>query len=116
MSEVVETVARAMSIEDKGVDHWDVMSEDGDGYGYVGKNEYRAMARAGIAALRAATVIDLCASILGNDETIERVARTMCRSSYDGREVWDVIGPMKQNAFRRDVRQVMAAMLEVLTA
>lgn len=48
MSGMVERVARAMSVKDKGDDHWDVMSEDGDGYGYVGRNEYRAMARAAI--------------------------------------------------------------------
>lgn len=61
------------------------------------------------------TVVDLSASMLGNEETIERVARTMCRNSYEGRDVWYVIGPMKQSSFRRDVREVMAAMLEVLT-
>lgn len=55
MSEMVERVARAMAIVDKGDDMWDIVSEDGDGYGYVGKNEYRAMARAAIAAMREPT-------------------------------------------------------------
>lgn len=55
MSEMVEMMARAMSVADKGDDLWDVMSEDGDGCGYVGKNEYRAMARAGIEAMRKPT-------------------------------------------------------------
>lgn len=55
MSEMVERVARAMAVKDKGDDHWDVMSEDGDGYGYVGKNEYREMARAAILAMREPT-------------------------------------------------------------
>lgn len=55
MSEMVERVARAMAVKDKGDDHWDVMSEDGDGYGYVGKNEYRAMAQAGIVSMREPT-------------------------------------------------------------
>jgi hypothetical protein len=56
MSEsMIERVARAMAIKDKGDDMWGVMSEDGDGYGYVGKNEYRAMARAAIEAMREPT-------------------------------------------------------------
>jgi hypothetical protein len=55
MSEMVERVARAMAVVDKGDDMWDVVSDDGDGYGYVGKNEYRAMARAAIEAMREPT-------------------------------------------------------------
>ena len=55
VNEMIERVARAMSVKDKGGDYWDFMSEDGDGYGYVGKNEYRVMARAAIEAMRKPT-------------------------------------------------------------
>lgn len=51
MTDMTETVAKAMAVADKGGDYWDVMSEDGDGYGYMGKNEYLVMARAAIAAM-----------------------------------------------------------------
>lgn len=60
MSEMVEKVARAMALKDKGADHWDIMSDDGDGCGYVGRNEYLAMARAAIGAMREPTEVLLC--------------------------------------------------------
>lgn len=55
MSEMIERVAKAMSVADSDCDLWDAISEDGDGCGYLGKNEYRLMARAAIEAMREPT-------------------------------------------------------------
>ena len=61
-------MARAMAVADRGDDMWDVRSEEGDDHGYVGKNEYRAMARAAIAVMREPTE----AMIVDGDKRILR--------------------------------------------
>jgi hypothetical protein len=55
MSEsMVERVARAMAEKNRGCDLWDEISDESD-TDYVGRNDYRDMARAGIAAMRMPT-------------------------------------------------------------
>lgn len=51
MSEIVERVARAIAEKSNGIDQWDAISEDGDGCGYLGKNDFRQMSRAAIAKI-----------------------------------------------------------------
>lgn len=56
MSEMIERVARAMAFADLGTDTWDVKSEEDDGCGYLGKEDFRVMARAAIEAMREPTM------------------------------------------------------------
>ena len=55
MSEMIDRIARAMATANSGGDYWDEKSEDGDGRGYLGKNEYRMMAVASIDMIREPT-------------------------------------------------------------
>ena len=57
MSEMIERVARALLFDRAGQDLWDVVSDEGDGYGYLGKNDYIALARAAIEAMREPTMV-----------------------------------------------------------
>ncbi len=82
MSEMVERAARAMALEDNGVDHWDVMSEDGDGHGYVGKNEYQMMARAAIEAMREPTQEMITAAMVQLHPSVDE--RGVIQQAVDG--------------------------------
>ena len=49
---MVERVARAIAEADRGCDLWEEIGEEGDGRGYLGKDDFRKFARAAIAAMR----------------------------------------------------------------
>jgi molecular chaperone DnaK (HSP70) len=54
MSEMIERVARALAENERGADLWDEISNDSD-IDYIGKNEFRDLARAAIEAMREPT-------------------------------------------------------------
>jgi hypothetical protein len=78
MTEAIEQLARALAAENDGIDQWEHKSEDGDGYGYLGKNDFRAMARAGLPV--ALSIGDTIDSI--RDEDVRRAVQLMISLGY----------------------------------
>jgi hypothetical protein len=79
MSEMVELVARAMAEKQRGWDVWDEISDDSD-TDYIGKNEFRDLARAAIEAMREPTEMMMDA---GHGEILEQSTLPVWQAMVD---------------------------------
>ena len=103
MSKVVERVARAMALRDRGGDYWDLMP---DGYSSCGedglfKGNYLAMAHAAIEDM-----------IEPTEAMVERVARAICRARICGPK--DHLDEQENNNWRSFEIEAKAGIAAVL--